>query len=157
MQHEMAHEPPETVMRPCSICGMPFSASGNETSCCLHDKPDEFRPIKVIDTEHMKQQLFRFPNGYGASVARSLRPVSSMLEFGQRGCCRPSRYFSYVSNEEEWEIAVIRFAGADDKWKIVYDTPISCDVVGYVHDTEVVYILDQIAALPSPGGDDETL
>jgi uncharacterized small protein (DUF1192 family) len=44
-----------------------------------------------------------------------------------------------------WELAVIRFDG--DDWHITYDTEITSDVLGYLEWSEVVELLDRIAAL----------
>ena len=73
------------------------------------------------------QQIYKFPNGYGASVV-----------------CHP---FSYGGDEGKWELAVVTFSG--DDWRLTYKTPITDDVLGYLSDEEVQQTLDAIEALPS--------
>lgn len=68
------------------------------------------------------QKEYKFDNGYGASVV-----------------CSP---YSYGGTQGLWEIAVLH---SDE---IVYDTPVTDDVIGYLSETEVEEILDQIEALP---------
>ena len=71
------------------------------------------------------QKLYKFPNGYGASVVR--------------------HSFSYGGDEGLWELAVIRYNG--DHFDIDYGTPITDDVLGYLSEEGVDTILDKIAAL----------
>lgn len=71
------------------------------------------------------QKLYKFPNGYGASVVR--------------------HSFSYGGDEGLWELAVIRYNG--DHFDIDYSTPIADDVLGYLSEEDVDAILDEIAAL----------
>ena len=72
------------------------------------------------------QHLFRFDNGYGASVVK--------------------HHGSYGSYEDLWELAVIRF---DDHaaWYLTYDTPITNDVEGFLKDKDVRNLLKQIRDL----------
>lgn len=93
------------------------------------------------------QRLYTFPNGYGASVIRFRRFVGGkLLENNRAG------YSSYTRNEQEWEVAVIRF-NKNGKWNIVYDTPITDDVIGYVKDGESLQtLLNSILALKRTGG-----
>ena len=71
------------------------------------------------------QKLYKFSNGYGASVVR--------------------HSFSYGGDEGLWELAVIRYNG--DHFDIYYSTPIAGDVLGYLSEEDVDAILDEIAAL----------
>lgn len=71
------------------------------------------------------QKLYKFHNGYGASVVR--------------------HSFSYGEDEGLWELAVIRYNG--DHFDIDYSTPIAGDVLGYLSEEDVDTILDKIAAL----------
>jgi hypothetical protein len=64
-----------------------------------------------------------FDNGYGASVV--------------------SHSFSYGGALGLYEIAVLR---GDD---LVYDTPITSDVVGFLSEDDVTEVLKQIQQLPS--------
>lgn len=74
------------------------------------------------------QKLFRFPNGYGASVVQSP--------------------YSYGGDSGLWELAVIRYVEEDtDAFLLAYDTPITNDVIGYLDEQEVDALLEQIAAL----------
>jgi hypothetical protein len=74
-----------------------------------------------------------FPNGYGISVIRNDHPT-----FG----------FTSYTTDDEWEIAVIVGTSREEKWKIVYDTPITEDVIGHLSDDEVTEIMQQIQELP---------
>lgn len=78
------------------------------------------------------QRLFRFDNGYGASVVRF--------------------WGSYGYAAGKWELAVIRWE-ADSfgrRFTLCYDTPITDDVLGWLSEEEVAEKLGQIAALPRP-------
>lgn len=79
--------------------------------------PDETRPLNGGE-----QRLFRFTNGYTASVVRH-----SFSQGGRAGL---------------WELAVL-YNG-----KLVYDTPITDDVVGRLSESEVDETLARIEALP---------
>lgn len=79
------------------------------------------------------QKIWRFKNGYGASVIQ--------LKVG-------NTFGSYTSNEKEWELAVIKFNSEDiEDFKLVYDTPITNDVIGHLSKKEVVKILEKIKKL----------
>ena len=71
-----------------------------------------------------EQRVYRFPNGYGASVVR-----------GQYTYGGPAL----------WELAVIKWSGAS--WEITYETPITSDVEGWLDDAKVEALLVEIAAL----------
>ncbi len=71
------------------------------------------------------QKVYKFPNGYGASVVQSP--------------------FSYGGSEGLWELAVIDFDGGD--WVLTYSTPITDDVIGRIDQLEVNEILERIKAL----------
>jgi len=66
---------------------------------------------------------FQFPNGYIASVIRTP--------------------FSYGSDRGLWEVAVI-YQG-----RVVYDTPITDDVIGHLNIQGVRKILEEIYNLPT--------
>lgn len=57
------------------------------------------------------QQLYKFPNGYGASVVRN--------------------QFSYGNENGLWEVAMIKFTD-DGKFFLVYDNDKFNDVVGHL-------------------------
>lgn len=72
------------------------------------------------------QKLYKFPNGYGASV------LKSDLCLGKEKGLE--------------ELAVIQWNG--DDWDICYDTPITDRVLGRLNPQEVEELLKQIEALP---------
>lgn len=75
------------------------------------------------------QKLFRFKNGYGASVVR--------------------HSFSYGTEKGLWELAVIKYIGIGiDDFSLTYDTPITADVIGYLSEIAVEKLLSKIKALP---------
>lgn len=87
------------------------------------------------------QKLYKFPNGYGASVVRFTLPMKAFMRADPNGM----EYGSYTNNEDEWELAVIKWE--DDDYKLTYDTPITDDVMGYLGSKEVEDILKRIADL----------
>jgi len=92
-------------------------------------KPDKI--VKLIDGV---QELYRFANDYGASVVSHLR--------------------SYGGEDGLWELAVIQWGEKD--YEIVYHTPITDDVIGWLTRPMVAELLKQIEALePDDGGDDD--
>lgn len=56
-----------------------------------------------------------FENGYGVSVIQNL--------------------YSYGGRDGRWEAAVLK--GNQEEWRIVYDTPVANDVVGWLSEDEV--------------------
>lgn len=71
------------------------------------------------------QYIFKFDNGYGASLVKN--PLS------------------YGGEEDLWEIAVLSFD--NNGYKIVYDTSITDDVVGYLDEVEAFEVLCKIGNL----------
>ena len=69
------------------------------------------------------QRIYKFPNGYGASVIR------------HNG--------SYGSAQGLWELAVLD----SDTNEITYSTSVSNDVIGYLSDEEVILKLNEIRGL----------
>ncbi len=109
----------------------------------LFDDPLQVRSHKIGPGT---QRIYRFPNGYGASVVR--------LKLGLVDSPAGDFYGSYTNNEEEWELAVVRFT--DDVrqeegllFTLDYSTPITDDTIGYLSEDEVEEILQQIKALPA--------
>lgn len=94
-------------------------------------KDIKFKPHRYGDGFH---GLTFFDNGYGVSVVRYIDPFSK-------------GYGSYTSNEDEWELAVIK--GNENDWEITYDTEITDDVIGYLSEGEVNWIMIQVQELPS--------
>lgn len=72
------------------------------------------------------QYLFRFDNRYGASIVKHRS--------------------SYGYYEDLWELAVIHFDD-HESWHITYNTPITCDVEGFLDDENVRNLLNQIRDL----------
>ena len=73
------------------------------------------------------QRIYRFDNGYGASVI--------------------SGGYAYTDMDHPYELAVIKFDGEGDRFSLCYDTPIGSDVIGYLDADEVNEILKQIKHL----------
>lgn len=72
------------------------------------------------------QYVFKFPNGYGASVIKS---------FGSIG-----------RSDDRWELAVIKFY-RDGSFVITYDTEITDYVIGYQTDEDIQLLLRDIRKL----------
>lgn len=68
------------------------------------------------------QKIYKFPNGYGASVIRNP--------------------YSYGGAMGLWEIAVL-----DSDECITYNTSITSDVIGHLNDDEVIEVLNKIKEL----------
>ncbi|WP_175878869.1 hypothetical protein [Burkholderia sp. BCC0097] len=73
------------------------------------------------------QKIYRFENGFGASVVQ--------------------HEFIYGGDAGLWELAVIKFNG--DSWSLTYDTEITDDVIGNLAWIEVKDLLSRINALPA--------
>jgi len=80
-----------------------------------------------INHTNSYHKIFHFSNGYGASVL-----------------CNP--HSSYGGKHGYFEVAVIH--GVPSEWRIVYDTPITEDVVPNLCFSEVGEILKKIEKLP---------
>lgn len=81
----------------------------------------------VVSFEDLSDQFTRrlhlhLTNGYTASIIQGLASCG-----GDRGL---------------FEVAVLHDG------ELVYDTPVTCDVIGYLHSEQVPEIVEQIAALP---------
>lgn len=85
------------------------------------DKPSVER--RVFDGT---QKIWRFKNGFGASVVK---------HFG-----------SYGSGANLWELAVLKFDNARH-WELTYDTSITDDVIGHLTVQEVTALLEKIKEL----------
>lgn len=79
------------------------------------------------------QLLYKFENGYGASVVR----------------CRPTR----LHDDDLWELAVVKWLNEPDKerYHLCYDTNVTDDVIGDLLLDEIEPILNKIKNLK---GDD---
>ena len=84
-----------------------------------------------------RQRLYRFENNFGASVVR--------------------HNTSYGGKEGLWELAVIKWSeeSIDPDWRLVYDTPITDDVIGWLEESEIEPILLKIKSLNKYGQFDE--
>jgi hypothetical protein len=80
---------------------------------------EAIKPICMKTNLDGQRRLYRFSNGYGASVIRNSA--------------------SYGNEEGLWEMAVLGTAG-----KIDYTTSITDDVLGYLTEDDVQNILEQI-------------
>jgi hypothetical protein len=93
-------------------------------------------PDWVDDRGRNIRYRYFFDNGYGASVATG--------------------YSTYGGDEGLWELAVIISntpewkspRSANESFQIVYDTPITNDVLGYLTEGDVDDLLNQIESLP---------
>jgi hypothetical protein len=77
------------------------------------------------------QRLYRFANGYGASVVQGP--------------------YTYGGPEGLWELAVLDWpepTEGDAGWHITYKTPITDDVLGWLSEEEVDDVLTNISELP---------
>lgn len=74
-------------------------------------------------------RLYRFDNGYGASV------ITFEPEYG-------------VIAEGRWELGVMRYDDADQRGRMVYDTPIGNAVIGNLSDDDLQAVLARIRDLP---------
>ena len=85
------------------------------------------------DGKTSEQAVFLFPNGYGASVVRG--------------------DYTYGGSEGRYELAVIQWEREPEwenpDWWLVYDTPITEDVLGWLFPEDVGKLLDDIAELPA--------
>lgn len=73
------------------------------------------------------QTVYKFPNGYGASVI-----------------CGGT--YTYGDDERPYELAVIKFFD-EDSYSLCYDTPITDDVVAYQTGEEIINLLMNIKEL----------
>lgn len=86
---------------------------------------------KVLDGS---QAMFRFDNGYGASVVRHRGAYCDLRE-------------GHDSGTQTFEVAVTRYEDSDGSWAITYETTITGAVLGWQTAEEVAEILRQIGEL----------
>lgn len=80
--------------------------------------------VEAWRNPHVNGIVVRFPNGYGASI------INHSGSYGV-------------------ELAVIGFHGAGrEDWQLLYDTPITNDVIGWLDQSAALANLRRIAALP---------
>ena len=87
-----------------------------------------FNDLKFKDLPSMDgiQAIVKFENNYGSSVVKHMG--------------------SYGNKQGLSELAVIKYDESDN-WDIVYDTPITDDVLGYLTEDNVTDYLTQIEQL----------
>jgi hypothetical protein len=78
------------------------------------------KPYLIKELHGGTQKLYKFDNGFGASV------INNAYSYGQ-------------------ELAVIKWD--DDVFDLTYETPITDDVIGYISDEELIKVLDKIKNL----------
>lgn len=86
-------------------------------------------PVEIRHLHGGVQAVFRFPNGFGASVVRTP--------------------FSYGGHAGKWELGITKWSGKD--FELTYDTDISDDVIGYLNPAEVDALLLRIQSLDENG------
>ena len=100
-------------------------ATATRANVDIMGAPSKHVPAHVRDLNGGKQWVFRFPNGYGASIVTS-----------------PGAYGGL-------ELGVLEFDGPSAlDYDLTYDTPVTNDVLGYLEPAALESILDAIAALP---------
>ena len=86
-----------------------------------------YKCIVKVDSSVIRDQIiFKFPNGYGASLIRGK--------------------YTYGGPEGLYEIAVVKWD--NEGYYIDYSTVITDDVMGYVEPNNVIEILNSIYNLP---------
>lgn len=84
---------------------------------------DDFEKYGFADSDKGElQYVFKFPNGYGASVIKNK--------------------YSYGANDDLFELAVL-----NSENDLCYDTEITDDVVGYLTNDDVLKLLERIKNL----------
>ena len=79
----------------------------------------------IVEHTGNHQVLHRFDNGYGASVIQGP--------------------YTYGGDDGLFEMAVVHFEG--DEYTLVYDTPVTDDVLGYLTPSEVAHYLAKVESL----------
>lgn len=79
-----------------------------------------FEPFETKTHMGGTQRVYRFENGYGASVV--------------------NHAYSYGT-----ELAVLKWDG--NKFELTYDTPITSDVIGHLSESDVEELLERISSL----------
>lgn len=85
----------------------------------------EAKSGRYIDSEEL-QYIFKFENGYGASVVKNIG--------------------SYGNRQDLFELAIIRFTD-EFTWNLCYSTEITNDVIGYLTNDDVLELLERIKNL----------
>ncbi|GAA1412008.1 hypothetical protein AUR04nite_00260 [Glutamicibacter uratoxydans] len=91
-------------------------------SGALFPPPSHFIPVQSKPLHRGAQHIYKFPNGFGASVICTM--------------------YSRGGPNGLWELGVL-----DELGDLTYSTPITDDVIGYLEDEEVCELLTRINAL----------
>jgi hypothetical protein len=81
----------------------------------------------IFELENTIDHKFVFKNGYGASVIKHIG--------------------TYGSEDDLFELAVIKKETNSNKYHLCYPTPIADDVIGYLTNNEVLELLERIKNL----------
>jgi len=87
-----------------------------------------FSNLKFTTDELGEQAFHIFDNHYGVSVVRGP--------------------YTYGGRDGLYELAVVYMAPEDKESQLVYDTPITNDVMGYLTPDNVTDVMAQVEALP---------
>ncbi len=85
------------------------------------------------------QRVFRFPNGFGASVVKWTMKIDGRPTGGSFGG-------SYGASDGLYELAVTAYS-SEEHSALTYETPVTSDVLGYLTADEVEAHLQDIANL----------
>lgn len=89
----------------------------------------EFKDLKFENNEWLGEQAFHiFDNYYGVSVVR-----------GQ---------YTHGGKKGLYELAVIHMGPEDKESRIMYDTPITSDVIGHLTPLGVTKVMKEVSELP---------
>lgn len=91
-------------------------------SSAMFPPPSQFIPVQSKPLHGGSQHIYKFPNGYGASVICHMYSRGGPIGL--------------------WELAVL-----DELGELNYSTPITDDVIGHLEDEEVCELLTRINAL----------
>jgi hypothetical protein len=99
----------------------------------LQEIRQKYKTEIFLDREHPSglggfQIVFKFENGYGASLVRSK--------------------YTYGGPQGLFEMAVVKFNETGTDYKLNYDTPITDDVLGHLTAEECAGYLKDISELP---------
>lgn len=89
----------------------------------------DFKDLKFDNKDLLASRARHFfDNHYGVSVVRGP--------------------YSYGGRDGLYELAVMHMAPGDENSELVYDTPITNDVIGYLTPEEVTDLMKQVSELP---------
>lgn len=90
------------------------------------------------------QRIYRFPNGFGASL------IKICVVHANKNEVMPYTGLHHETDEPLWELSVVYFNSDDDAdYAITFETPVSDDVIQCVTDSRAELILRRIKELPS--------